>query len=154
MANRSWLALCAALGCASASDTSTSTTPPATASPVPAAVQDLVWGGEDYDVRHLEKEQFLQVVRKCWSLASERAPGSAGVARVDLRIDKGGKVVDGSIGVLLFHDHFMGAQDSAGETAFRECAEPRLVELKVEPASADVGTLSFDVRLLPARPGA
>ena len=144
-------ALCGALGCVPTADTPTTTAPAATGASAPATVQDLVWGGVDYDVRHLEKERFLDVVRKCWSLASERAKGSAGVARVDLRIDKGGKVVDGGVSILLFHDQFMGAQDSAGETAFRECAEPRLVALKVEPATADVGSLSFDVRLLPAR---
>ena len=127
-------------------------TPPRPTAMSPASVQDLVWGGVDYDVRHLEKEAFLHVVRKCWSLASERAPGSAGVTRVDLKIDRGGKVIDGGVSVLLFTDHFMGAEDSAGETAFRECAEPRLVALKVEPATADAGMLSFDVRLLPARP--
>jgi len=147
------LALCGALACVPTADTPTSTSPPSTAVSVPATVQELVWGGVDYDVRHLEKERFLDVVRKCWSLASERAKGSAGVARVDLRIDKSGKVVDGAMSILLFHDHFMGPQDSAGETAFRECAEPRLTALKVEPATADVGSLSFDVRLLPARPG-
>lgn len=127
------------------------TAPPSAPAAGPS-VQDLVWGGTDYDVRHLEKERFMHVVRRCWSIATESAPGSAGVTRVDLKIDKTGQVVDGGVSVLLFHDHFMGAQDSAGETAFRECAEPRLIALKVEPASADVGTLSFDVRLLPGRP--
>lgn len=145
----------AGLGLAACAAATPSPAPPTSApstAMVGPSVQDLVWGGVDYDVRHLEKERFLHVVRKCWSIASESAPGSAGVTRVDLKIDRTGQVVDGGVSVLLFHDHFMGAQDTAGETSFRECAEPRLVALKVEPGSADIAILSFDARLLPARP--
>ncbi len=117
----------------------------------PSMVQDLVWGGSDYDVRGADKERFLAVVRMCWDSASRASPGSAGISRVDLTIDREGYVVDESVSVSLFHDMFLGERDVAAETAYLACAERGLHRLAVPPARAGTGTLFFDARLLPAR---
>jgi len=119
----------------------------------PALVQDLVWGGSDYDVRGVDKEKFLQVVRLCWDSASRASPGSAGISRIDLKIDREGYVVDESVSVALFRELFLGEQDVAAETAYLACAERGFHRLVVPPAQAPTGTLFFDARLLPAREG-
>lgn len=126
------------------------TTLPVTA---PALVQDLVWGGTNYDVRHVDKEKFLQVLRLCWDSASRASPGSAGITRVDLKISPEGYVIEESVSVALFHDLFVGAQDVEGETAYLQCAERGFHHLVVMPAETGNGTLFFDARLLPARSG-
>jgi len=118
----------------------------------PPGVEDLLWGGVSYDVRHLDKERFLRVMRLCWGKTIEGRPDLAGFARVDLQIDDAGHVVDGSIGVMVFRDRFMGDEDTQAAAIFLDCAEGRYDAMKVPPATAERGTLSFDVRLLPARP--
>jgi hypothetical protein len=116
-------------------------------------VQDLVWGGTNYDVRHVDKEKFLQVLRLCWDSASRSSPGSAGITRVDLKISPEGYVIEESVSVALFQQMFLGEQDVQAETVYLSCAERGFHHLVVSPAEAGNGTLFFDARLLPIRSG-
>jgi hypothetical protein len=146
-------ALLLLVGCQYTADTS-SHAPGSAAAPssvAPAIVQDLVWGGTNYDVRHVDKERFLSVLRTCWFAATKESPGSAGMTRVDLQIDRQGSVIDEAVSVALFQDLFAGPQDVEAEAAYLQCAERGFHKLVVPPASGDGGTLFFDARLLPAR---
>lgn len=113
-------------------------------------VRDLVWSGIDYDARRVPKERFLGPVRHCWEEVAASSPHSAGIARFDLQIDHEGYVVEREIHVLLFRDHFLGDADAEAEAAFASCAFGQFNRLPVPPATAATGSLSFDVRLLPA----
>lgn len=150
MAMRMLGAVLVLVGCHVSAD-APSHAPAQAAASAPPIVQDLVWGGSDYDVRHVDKQKFLQVLRTCWFAATKDAPGSAGITRVDLRIDEQGAVIDEAVSVALFQDLFVGAQDVEAEAIYLQCAERGFHKLVVPPASSNTGTLFFDARLLPAR---
>lgn len=142
----------AACGGTLATENTNPTAPEAAAStvvPAAPAVRDLTWSGIDYDARRVAKERFLTPVRLCWENVAAGAPTTAGIARFDLAIDHEGYVVDRSVHVMLFREHFLGDNDADAEAAFSSCVLDQFNRLPVPPATAARGSLSFDVRLLP-----
>jgi hypothetical protein len=90
-----------------------------------------------------EEVAALMAVRKCWLDA--HAPSSAGVVRLDARIEVDGSVAAADVDPFLFKDGFRGARDSEAELALEQCAE-RWLEAQRYPG---LDSVQIDLRLNP-----
>jgi len=90
-----------------------------------------------------EEVAALMAVRKCWLGA--HAPSSAGIVRLDARIEVDGSVGAADVDPFLFKDGFRGARDSEAELALEQCAE-RWLQAQRYPG---LDHLQIDLRLNP-----